>query len=257
MRYLLFPLYAPLSSWGDVAVGEFRPSFNYPSRSAVLGLLGAALGVDRGDEDAHEALSAGYGIAVAVYEEGRLLRDYHTTQVATQTALDEQPHVIRADELYVPREKRKKHLQTIVSTRDYRQDAVSLICLWCTQDAPRWSLDKLSAALDAPRFVLYLGRKSCPPALPLKPHIVEADDIQAAVVLAAPLLEKMAAQLGNRAPLMLRRVTWEDGAHPGYHATFSVPRKDEMRSRRRWQFSDRIEYIALISAEEDASEEDA
>lgn len=253
MRYLLFTLYAPLASWGDVAVGEFRPSFNYPSRSALLGLLGAALGLERSDEEAHEALNAGYGVAVAVYEEGHLLRDYHTAQVSGASSLKKRPHRTRADELAVPRE----NLNTILSTRDYRQDAVSLVCLWCKHDLPRWSLEKLRQDLDEPKFVLYLGRKSCPPALPLKPEIVEADDIRAALMLAAPQLEKLSVQLGRKTPLTLRRVAWEEGAQPGYQATFSVPRKDDVRSRRRWQFGDRAEHVALIASEESAFGDDA
>jgi CRISPR system Cascade subunit CasD len=257
MRYLLFPLYAPLASWGDVAVGEFRPSFNYPSRSALLGLLGAALGLERSDEEAHAELSAGYGVAVAMYEEGRLLRDYHTAQIASKSTFDDQPRRVRADELQVPLEKRKKHLQTILSTRDYRQDAISLVCLWCKQDSPRWTLDELGTALDEPRFVLYLGRKSCPPALPLKPEIVEANDIRAALTLAAPQLDKLSAQLSRKTPLTLCRVAWEEGAQPGYQETFNVPRKDEVRSRRRWQFGDRVEFVALIASNEGLSEEDA
>jgi len=253
VRYLLFPLYAPLASWGDVAVGEYRPTFNYPSRSALLGLLGAALGVERSDEEAHAALSAGFGIAVAMYEEGRLLRDYHTAQVSSASSLKNRPHRTRADELAIPRD----DLNTILSTRDYRQDAISLICLWCKIESAGWTLDELRAALDEPRFVLYLGRKACPPALPLKPEIVDADDIQAALVLAAPQLDKLAAQLGRKTPLILRRVAWEEGVQPGYQATFSVPRKDDVRSRRRWQFSDRVEHVALIALDEVDGEEDA
>ncbi len=250
MRYLLFPLYAPLASWGDVAVGEFRPSFNYPSRSAVLGLLGAALGVERSDEEAHAALNAGYSIAVGLYEEGRLLRDYHTAQVPGASSLKKRPHRTRRDELAVPRE----DLNTILSTRDYRQDAISLICLWSRTNGARWTLIELRTALTEPRFVLYLGRKSCPLAIPLKPEIVEADDIRAALA-AAPQLEKLAAQLGRKT-LTVRRVAWEDGAKAGYQATFSVPRKDDVRSRRRWQFGDRVEHVALVSSDESVIGED-
>lgn len=253
MRYLAFPLYAPLASWGDVAVGEFRPSFNYPSRSAVLGLLGAALGLERSEEEAHAALSADYGVAVAMYEEGRLLRDYHTAQVPGASSLKKHPHRTRADELAVPRDE----LNTILSTRDYRQDAVSLVCLWCKHDSPRWTLDELRMALVEPRFVLYLGRKSCPPALPLKPEVVEADDIRAVLARAAPRLEKLADLIGRRTRLVLRRVAWEAGAQPGDQATFNVPRKDDVRSRRRWQFGDRVEFVALIAPNESLSGEDA
>ncbi|HLD44337.1 MAG TPA: CRISPR-associated protein Cas5, partial [bacterium] len=50
MDYLVFQLRAPLSAWGETAVGEYRPTSNYPSNSALLGLLAAALGIDREDE---------------------------------------------------------------------------------------------------------------------------------------------------------------------------------------------------------------
>ena len=61
METLVFQLHAPLSSWGEAAVGEYRPSAEYPSQSAIHGLLGAALGVDRADdeledEDANECV---------------------------------------------------------------------------------------------------------------------------------------------------------------------------------------------------------
>ncbi|MEN9864624.1 MAG: hypothetical protein RL748_214, partial [Pseudomonadota bacterium] len=47
MEFLLFQLQAPLASWGGAAVGEFRGSEEYPGQSALLGLLGAALGLTR------------------------------------------------------------------------------------------------------------------------------------------------------------------------------------------------------------------
>ena len=49
--YLLFRLYGALASWGDIAVGNIRPSYGYPSKSSVIGLIAAALGVKR---DKHE-----------------------------------------------------------------------------------------------------------------------------------------------------------------------------------------------------------
>ena len=52
--YLIFRLYAPLASWGEAAVGETRPTATYPGKGAVLGLLGAALGIRR-DDDAGQA----------------------------------------------------------------------------------------------------------------------------------------------------------------------------------------------------------
>jgi len=43
MDFLVFQLQAPLASWGDTAVGEYRGSYEYPGESALLGLLAAVI----------------------------------------------------------------------------------------------------------------------------------------------------------------------------------------------------------------------
>ena len=119
MPFLVFQLQAALAAWGDVAVGEFRGSRDQPGAAALIGLLGAALGVRRDDEAAHAALRDGYRFAVGVVAAGQLLRDYHTAQVPGRTSLNGRPHHTRRDELNLPRHE----LNTILSTRDYRQNA--------------------------------------------------------------------------------------------------------------------------------------
>ena len=43
---LVFRLFGPLASWGEIAVGQVRPSAVRPTRSALLGLLaGGVVGV--------------------------------------------------------------------------------------------------------------------------------------------------------------------------------------------------------------------
>lgn len=46
-RFLTATLYAPTGSFGDIAVGERRGTERRPTRSALLGLLGASLGIER------------------------------------------------------------------------------------------------------------------------------------------------------------------------------------------------------------------
>jgi CRISPR system Cascade subunit CasD len=248
MKFLIFQLQAPLSSWGDTAVGEYRGSYEHPGESALIGLLGAALGVRREDETAHAALRQGYGFAVGVLSSGRLLRDYHTAQVPGQAALKGRPHATRRHELSVP----KDDLNTILSTRDYRQDASSLIAIQPRADAA-YSLEDLADALRRPRFVLYLGRKSCPPAAPLHPLIITADSALAAIEAYRTRLNgELSALKDHRGRLPLEpiadliRLTWGEGIEPGATEDLSAPRKDRMIRRQSWQFSDRIEHVALL-----------
>ena len=68
MDFLVFQLQAPLAAWGDIAVGECRPTMAYPGQSALLGLLAAALGVRREDAEAQVVAPAdGWVLLCAIY----------------------------------------------------------------------------------------------------------------------------------------------------------------------------------------------
>ena len=66
LDFLIFQLYGQMASWGEIAVGEYRPSRDYPSKSAIIGLVAAALGITRDDEDRQLALSEALGFGVCV-----------------------------------------------------------------------------------------------------------------------------------------------------------------------------------------------
>ena len=249
MQYLVFQLLAPLASWGDVAVGEYRSSHDYPGESALLGLLGAALGVRRDDEAAQAALRDGYGFAVGVLSTGSLLRDYHTAQVPGRTALKGRPHVTRRDELAMP----KRELNTILSTRDYRQNAACLVAVQCKVGYPApHTLEALAETLRTPRFVLYLGRKSCPPAAPLAPRVLDAASAQEALAAYRQASLEGLQALADKTRLPLEplteivRLVWGDGVNAGADPDLSVARKDRVIRRKSWQFGDRTEHSKLL-----------
>lgn len=248
MEFLIFQLQATFSSWGDTAIGEYRGSYEHPGESALIGVLGAALGIRREDDLAHAALRQGYGFAVGVQSGGKLLRDYHTAQVPGRAALKGRPHTTRRDELRMP----KGDLNTILSTRDYRQDAASLIAVQPRDNAP-YALEVLAQRLRQPSFVLYLGRKACPPAAPLHPVIITADSALAAFEEYRKRLgDQLEAYKDRRGRLPLEpigeliRLVWGDGVEAGALADLSAPRKDRLIRRQGWQFGDRTEHVALL-----------
>lgn len=157
--HLVFTLTAALAAMGDLAGHERRGSLAWPGRSAILGLLGAALGLERGgDFSALDAL----GVAVAVFDEGALLRDYHTVETVPSAAVrrpNSRPQALAAAGL---------RACTTITLRDYRLDALYGVAVWGGDLAP------LRVALAAPRFTLYLGRKSCPLSAPPGAEIVSA-----------------------------------------------------------------------------------
>lgn len=245
--FLMFRLYGPMAAWGDVAVGEQRPSHVHPSKSAVCGLLAAALGIAREDEEKHLALTNGYGMAVRVDVAGAPLRDFHTAQVPPPDR--GRRYATRKDEMSVP----KHAMNTILSWRDYRVDAHYSVALF-EQDPP-YPLSELRDALREPRFTLYLGRKSCPVALPLQPTVVEAENLRAAFeALQADSRLLTRQQLYSSEPERVTRYFWEgislrESGLPEDGAYYLHERRDQVSSRRRWQFLNRKEHCLTVKNE--------
>lgn len=136
MATLLLRLAAPLQSWGSDSKFETRKTDREPTKSGVVGLLAAALGLRRDDTEGLARLN-GLRFAVRADQEGSLLVDFHTA---------------------------KSRDTSYVTYRHYLQDAVFLAGLESGDEA---LLRELEAALRHPVYPLYLGRRSCPPTLPL------------------------------------------------------------------------------------------
>ncbi len=234
--YLVFQLYGPMAAWGDIAVGEYRPSFAHPSKSAIIGLLASALGIRRDEEERQRLLAKGCSFAVRVDAMGSLLRDYHTAQVPS--AKKGVTHYTRRSELAV------ENLNTILSSRDYRCDAACTIAIRLHKNAA-YGAQMLCEKLRKPDFTLYLGRKSCPLALPLQPKVIQVTNFKEALETVSFANDALPGVL---TPSQVS-VYWENGAEGGYESDHMVTRRDEPLSRKRWQFSERRENYASIRKE--------
>lgn len=164
--YLIYQLTAALGAMGELAGHERRGSLIWPGRSALIGMMGAASGIRRdGDFAALERLN----IAVAIFDAGEVLRDYHTMETVPSAAArrpQSRPEALRAA---------RGHTHTGITLRDYRTAPLYGVAVWGE------GLGLLRDALRSPVFTLYLGRKSCPLAAPLDPQIVAADTPEAAL----------------------------------------------------------------------------
>ena len=236
--HLVFSLAAPLAAFGDLAGHERRGGTTWPGRSAILGLIGAALGIERSDRDGQAALSAGYGVAVQTRAMGAPLRDYHTTQTVP-TAKARRP-ATRAAALAAA----GRAVNTVITIREYRTDVAFDAAVWPRESA-RWDLDELATALRRPVYTLWLGRKGCPLAAPLRPHVVQADDAIAAFRAADP--GPLDDGLGlNRAPVSIAADL--DGVRDPPQGTYRQRRWDEPGDRETWQFAAREVLIVPVRA---------
>jgi CRISPR system Cascade subunit CasD len=233
--FLTCVLAAPSGAMGALAVGERRGTWDRPGRSAVLGLAAACLGLEREDEDAHQALEAGYGMALRVERLGPVLADYHTAQVPPTRR--ERVFRTRREELAAP------DLGTILSRRDYHVDVAVFVAIWLRGAAPRWSLEAIAEAMRSPQFIPYLGRRACPLMLPLSPEIEVAAD--PAVALAARADRDRGLQLLSLRPAAAPVVTLDAVDARLFELPFRrvEMRRDALASRQRWQFNLREEAV--------------
>lgn len=198
---LLLQLAGPMQSWGFRSRFDNRDTGLEPTRSGVVGLLCAAQGRGR-DADLGEFERLRMGVRVDA--PGRVAFDYHTAQPVWRGST-----------------------ATTVSERYYLADARFLVGL---QSDDVGLLQSLEAALRAPVWPLFLGRKSFVPSLPV--HLEESGlrEGEVEAVLRAEawrwLTEKERDAFG--APPGLRLVLESDGPRGGI-ITNDAPRDFERR----------------------------
>lgn len=144
MNTLLIRLSGPMQSWGTQSRFTMRDTGLEPSKSGVIGLLCAALGIDREDDEGLSPLTS-LRMGVRVDREGLLRVDYHTAQ-----------NVLMAQG--------KGTKDTEISTRYYLANAVFLVGL---ESDDLVLLERIQSALQKPVWALFLGRKAFVPGEPI------------------------------------------------------------------------------------------
>ena len=242
MQFLLFTLYAPMGSFGEIAVGERRMSWARPGRSAVFGLVAAALGIERADEAGHRNLETGLYFAVRTDAAGRPFIDYHTAQ--TPKARKGRSFTTRRKEVM------SGDSYTVLSSREWLADPCFTVSLW-RRPGGGVDLEEVRVALRRPRFTLYLGRKSAPLGLPLNPVIVEAQTFVDAFAARQRSDAEQDVLERTRSGQATELIVAFDQDAPGAPADARLERRrDAIVSRQRWQFADRLEGVATVRSRE-------
>ncbi len=146
MATLLLRLAAPLQSWGMDSKFETRKTNREPTKSGVVGLLAAALGIVREEPEKLIPLNQ-LRFGVRVDQEGEFLVDYHVARKEEKT-----------------RKAENVKITPYITYRHYLSDAIFLVGLESQDDV---FLQEIVQALHHPVFPLFLGRRSCPPTMPL------------------------------------------------------------------------------------------
>ncbi|WP_030462531.1 type I-E CRISPR-associated protein Cas5/CasD [Kitasatospora sp. NRRL B-11411] len=151
MTGILAHLSAPMQSWGLQAEHNIHPTEKHPTRSGLIGLFASALG--RSSDHPNPDLQH-LGFTIRIDRLGQREVDFHTIGGGLP------PH------LAVPSADgslRKEGTSTIVTERAYRTGAAFTLAV----TGPADTIDRAARALANPVYAPYLGRRSCPPDVPV------------------------------------------------------------------------------------------
>lgn len=172
-------LEGPMQAWGTHTFEDFRPSNLYPTRSGLLGLLGACLGLERGDLGGQARLAASVEFTVRV--DGQLARP-GTDKLITKPG-------IKLPDFHTVLDARKvdgsANKFPVVSRREYLFDAAFTVVVGSRAEA-LVSLERLAEALRRPCYTPTLGRRSCPSTRPLLEGQIEAASAREALAQYKP-----------------------------------------------------------------------
>jgi len=225
--YLVLSLVAPMGAFGDLAGHERRGTHVWPGRSALLGLIGAALGVPRDDQAGQAALKV-WKSAVSVLSSGTTWQDFHTVQTVPASRI-KRPST-RADALAALH----RGDNGLITRRDYRSDCAFGVALWGGDIA------SLEQALIRPVFTPYLGRKSCPLSAPMAPRTVSSPDpVQALSQIKLPCF----INLDPRHPQVIASDIDLTGLSGISGPCWQETRWDDPQDRDAWHFDQRIVYL--------------
>jgi len=157
---LAIRLSGPLQAWGTSSrLDRYRRTELFPTKSAVVGLVAAALGRSRTDpvNDLAELI-----FGVRADRAGEVLNDFHTvSSIFDENGRysPENGRLPKASGGYLVHDKSK-----VVTSRSYLSDA----CFVAALEGAAETMHALDDALSHPAYPPFLGRRSCPPDAPLR-----------------------------------------------------------------------------------------
>jgi len=159
VAYLALLLDGPMQSWGFASRFQRRTTGMHPTKSGVIGLICAAMGLAKGSAEEKDALPelarltmtsiairhhAGQVSSVPESLPVRRLEDYHTVLAARRAS-------------------GKPNKGAVVTRRQYLLDA----CFGVVLGGNRALVEHVALGLQNPRWGVWFGRKCCIPAAPI------------------------------------------------------------------------------------------
>lgn len=155
--YLALLLDGPLQSWGFSSRFQRRTTELYPSKSAVIGLISAAMGLAKGSDEESRALPELARLRMTTITLPRWIRGGNGHPLPIRRLEDF--HTV----LDTRRASGSMNRDAVITRRQYLNDARFGVIL----AGDRSLLEKMAASLKDPVWGIWLGRKNCIPAEPI------------------------------------------------------------------------------------------
>lgn len=149
-------LEGPLQAWGDNSKFVIRRCMDAPTKSGILGLICCAMGLSR--QAARDKLADLNRLAMGARIDlpGTRWWDYHTVG-AKIGILNAKGEIKRTGNT------KTSPIETLITRREYLADASFLVAL----QGDGTQIEAIAMALMSPKWPIFLGRKSCPPSVPV------------------------------------------------------------------------------------------
>lgn len=206
MKTVVMRLEGPLQSWGIESKGAARGTLDFPSRSGVMGMILAAMGLGGSQEEMLERLSPGRMDVISWHRPGRQMKEMTDFQTVGTCYDGKDPW----QSLMIPRKRDGKASSTAakIIRRHILQDATFTVLL----EVDDGIADDVATALSYPAWPLFLGRAAYIPSQFI--YAGTSDSIKDAEILAEKVME------GYDKDTIVRE---EDGCTPGAIVLTDVP----------------------------------
>lgn len=163
---LAFYLDGPLQAWGASSKFQHRETESFPTKSGIIGLIAAAMGIDKHAADEADRLRPLAALNQSVLRLDNSsgativrLSDFHTIGGGYDRSHPvEKLHIARTAD-------GKVCANAVITHRTYLMDAKFLVVL----EGDGAVLQGCASALEDPKWGFWFGRKCCLPAAPLTP----------------------------------------------------------------------------------------
>ncbi len=173
-EFLSLKLRGVMQSWGGHTYEELRHSEIFPTRSALLGMLAACLGIRRNETQALKKLNNSVDIIVCQSSTDKTQEEESeknkSRKISAKPKKVTDYHTI-LDARTVKGNPRESITQ---SWREYLCDTEFTVILGQRNGAD-FSLQDIASAVNKPVFTPFLGRRCCPLSRPLFDSLIEAD----------------------------------------------------------------------------------